>query len=154
MTSKISVEIAVLKLPYDYTCDGADRSPAITLGGVDPAVTESLAVIVNDPDAPGGGDFTHWLIWNIEPVRIIPESIPKDPEIAFPFSARQGTNSFGRVGYSGPCPPHGEEHRYDFRVYGLDTALDLPAGSSKKDLLDAIHGHVVQYGETYVVYGR
>jgi Raf kinase inhibitor-like YbhB/YbcL family protein len=154
VVGKISVEIAVLKLPYNYTCDGEDISPAITLGGVDPGVTKSLALVVNDPDAPGGGDFTHWLIWNIEPVRIIPEAIAKTPEISFPFEARQGKNSFGRIGYSGPCPPRGREHRYEFKVFGLDAVLDLQAGAEKKALLQAMEGHVVQYGDTYVLYGR
>lgn len=154
MVGKISVEISVLKLPYNYTCDGDDISPAITLGGVDPAVTKSLALIVNDPDEPGGGDFTHWLIWNIEPVRIIPEAIAKEPEVSFPFAARQGKNSFGRIGYSGPCPPKGRDHRYEFKVFGLDAVLDLQAGAEKKALLKAMEGHVVQYGETYVLYGR
>jgi Raf kinase inhibitor-like YbhB/YbcL family protein len=154
MVGKITVEIAVLKLPSNYTCDGDDISPAITLGGVDAAVTKSLALIVNDPDAPGGGDFTHWVIWNIEPVRIIPEAIPKTPEVSFPFHARQGTNSFGRIGYSGPCPPKGRDHRYEFKVFGLDAVLDLEAGADKKALLRAMEGHVVQYGETYVLYGR
>jgi len=154
MIGKISVEIAVLKLPYNYTCDGDDISPALTLGGVDASVTKSLAIIVNDPDAPGGGNFTHWLIWNIEPVRIIPEAIAKKPEIIFPFQARQGKNSFGKIGYNGPCPPRGSDHRYDFKVFGLDAVLDLQAGSDKNALLEAMEGHVVQYGETYVLYGR
>ncbi|QSZ68155.1 YbhB/YbcL family Raf kinase inhibitor-like protein [Methanofollis aquaemaris] len=152
--TKLSVEIAVLKLPPNYTCDGEDVSPAISLGGVDIERTKSLALVADDPDSPGGGGFTHWLIWNIEPVRIIPEAIAKDAEISFPFSARQGENSFGKIGYSGPCPPRGEQHRYQFRVFGLDTELDLPAGASKKALLDAMNEHVVQYGDTYVLYGR
>ncbi len=151
---KLSVEISVLKLPYNYTCDGLDHSPAITIGGVDVEKTKSLALIVNDPDAPHGGDFTHWAIWNIEPVRIIPEAIPKDAEVSFPFEARQGTNSFGKIGYNGPCPPRGEQHRYDVRVYGLDSMLDLPAGADKKSLQEAMKGHLTQYGETYVLYGR
>jgi Raf kinase inhibitor-like YbhB/YbcL family protein len=152
--TKLSVEIAVLKLPPNYTCDGADVSPAVGLGGVDIERTKSLAMVVDDPDSPGGGGFTHWLIWNMEPVRVIPEALPKDAEISFPLSARQGENSFGKIGYNGPCPSRGEQHRYQFRVFGLDTMLDLPAGTNKKELLEAMSGHVVQYGDTYVLYGR
>jgi hypothetical protein len=74
--------------------------------------------------------------------------------VSFPVTGVQGKNSFGLIGYNGPCPPPGQTHRYDFKVYGLDTLLDLPPGATKAELLKAMQGHVVQYGETYVLYGR
>jgi Raf kinase inhibitor-like YbhB/YbcL family protein len=151
---ELKVKISVKVLPNDYTCDGEDRSPEITVGGVNTGISKCLAIIVNDPDAPGGGGFVHWIAWNIELVKLIPEQIPKTPEVAFPLKAVQGTNSFGKIGYNGPCPPHGQTHRYYFKLYGLDTLLSLPAGATKDELAAAMQGHVVQYGETYVTYGR
>ena len=101
---------------------------------------------------PGGGGFVHWVAWNIELVRLIPESIAKTPTVTFPLKAVQGTNSFGEIGYNGPCPPQGQTHRYFFKMYGLDTELALPAGATKDELAAAMQGHVVQYGENYVTY--
>jgi len=150
----LRVKISVKVLPNDYTCDGEDKSPEIDIGGVNTAISKSLALIVNDPDAPGGGGFVHWIAWNIELVKIIPEKIPNTPEVTFPLAAVQGKNSFGTIGYSGPCPPHGQTHRYFFKVYGLDSLLSLPAGSTKDQMVRAMEGHIVQYGETFVTYGR
>jgi hypothetical protein len=90
----------------------------------------------------------------MELVRMIPEKIPNTPVVTSPLMAVQGKNSFGKIGYNGPCPPRGQTHRYFFKVYGLDTELTLAAGASKDQLLRAMEGHVVQYGETYVTYGR
>lgn len=151
---ELKITIAVKILPSDYTCDGQDISPAIDVGGVNTKISTCLAVIVNDPDAPGGGGFIHWLAWNMDLVRIIPEKIPRTPVVSFPLRAVQGKNSFGKVGYNGPCPPRGQTHRYFFKVYGLDTELAIAAGSAKDQLVRAMEGHVVQYGETYVTYGR
>jgi len=149
----LKITISVKVLPADYTCDGEDRSPMIGVGGVNTAITRSLAILVTDPDS-AGGKFVHWVAWNIELVTIIPEKIPKTPEVSFPVQAVQGKNSFGRIGYNGPCPPHGQTHRYFFKLYGLDTLLDLRAGATKDQLVRAMEGHVVQYGETSVTYGR
>jgi Raf kinase inhibitor-like YbhB/YbcL family protein len=151
---ELTVKISGKILPGDYSCDGLDISPEIVVGGVNTRISKSLAIIVNDPDAPGGGGFIHWLAWNIELVRMIPEKIPKTPVVTFPLKAVQGKNSFGKIGYNGPCPPRGQNHRYFFKVYGLDTELALDAGASKDQLVRAMEGHVVQYGETYVTYGR
>ena len=151
---ELKVRISVKILPSDYSCDGEDRSPEIGIGGVNTTITKSLVVLVNDPDAPGGGGFVHWIAWDIELVRMIPEKIPKTAEVTFPVRAVQGTNSFGKIGYSGPCPPHGQTHRYFFKVYGLDTMLNLAGGSTKDQLIQAMKGHIVQYGETFVTYGR
>jgi Raf kinase inhibitor-like YbhB/YbcL family protein len=151
---ELTVKISGKILPGDYSCDGLDISPEIVVGGVNTKISKSLAIIVNDPDAPGGGSFIHWIAWNIELVRTIPEKIPQTPVVTFPLRAIQGKNSFGKIGYNGPCPPRGQNHRYFFKVYGLDTELTLTAGASKDQLVRAMEGHVVQYGEMYVTYGR
>jgi len=109
--------------------------------------------MVNDRDAPGGG-FVHWIAWNMELVTKIPEKIPKIPVVTFSFKAVQGKNSFGKIGYNGPCPPHGQTHRFFFKVYGLNTNLSLAGGATKDQLVKAMEGHIVQFGETYVTYGR
>lgn len=150
----LSIRISVKDLPSAYTCDGEDKSPEIEVGGVNVGRSKCLAIICTDPDAPGGGGFIHWIAWNIELVRFIPEKIPKDPEVTFPIRAVQGTNSFGTIGYSGPCPPHGQTHRYFFKIYGLDTEIDLAPGATKAQMVQAMGGHVVQFGETFVTYGR
>jgi Raf kinase inhibitor-like YbhB/YbcL family protein len=151
---ELKVKISVKILPSDYTCDGEDKSPEINVGGVNTEISRSLAIIVNDPDAPGGGGFIHWIAWNIELVKFIPENIPKTPEISFPVKAVQGKNSFGKIGYWGPCPPRGQTHRYFFKVYGIDSMLTLSPGATKDQMVKAMEGHIVQYGETYVTYGR
>jgi Raf kinase inhibitor-like YbhB/YbcL family protein len=151
---ELKVKISVKILPSDYTCDGQDISPEIDVGGVNTKITRSLAIIVNDPDAPGGGGFVHWIAWNMELVRMIPEKIPRTPVVSFPLKAIQGKNSFGKIGYNGPCPPRGQTHRYFFKVYGLDSDLSIAAGGTKDQLVKAMEGHVVQYGETFVTYGR
>jgi Raf kinase inhibitor-like YbhB/YbcL family protein len=151
---ELKVKLSVKILPSDYSCDGNDISPAIEIGGVNTKISKCLAILVNDPDGSGGGGFVHWIAWNMELVRIIPEKIPKDPVVTFPLKVVQGKNSFGRIGYNGPCPPRGQTHRYFFKVYGLDAELFLAAGATKDQLVRAMEGHVVQYGETYVTYGR
>ena len=151
---ELKVKISVKILPSDNSCDGHDISPEIDVVGVNTTISKSLAIIINDPDAPGGGGFIHWIAWNIELVRMIPEKIPKTPVVTFPLKVVQGKNSFGKIGYNGPCPPQGQTHRYFFKVYGLDTELTLAGGATKDQLLRAMEGHVVQYGETFVTYGR
>jgi len=151
---ELKVKISVKVLPNDYTCDGEDKSPQIEVGGVNTDKSKYLAIIVNDPDAAGGGGFVHWIAWNIELVKMIPEKIAKTPTVSFPLTLIQGTNSFGKIGYNGPCPKEGKTHRYFFKMYGLDAELPLEGGATKEELIQAMHGHVVQYGETYVTYGR
>jgi hypothetical protein len=150
---ELEVKISVKILPDDYTCDSQDIPPAIEIGGVNTKITESLAILVNDPDAPGGGGFVHWIAWNMDLVRMILEKIPKIL-VTFPLKAIQGKNSFGKIGYNGPCPPHGQTHRFFFKVYGLDTSLSLALGATKDQPVKAMKGHVVQCGETHVTYGR
>jgi Raf kinase inhibitor-like YbhB/YbcL family protein len=151
---ELKVSLPVTVFPPGYTCDGEDISPPVMVNGIDNSISKSLALIVVDPDAPGGKGFVHWLMWNMELVSVIPEKIPKDPVVTFPIGAVQGTNSFGKIGYSGPCPPRGQEHRYFFKVYALDILTGLPSGSGKPSLVQAMHGHVVQYGEAMARYGH
>jgi Raf kinase inhibitor-like YbhB/YbcL family protein len=132
-------------IPPKFTCDGADVNPALRFEGA-PAEAKSLALIVDDPDAPVGL-FTHWLIWNID---------PKTTEIAensAPAKAIQGTNDFPKTGYGGPCPPSGT-HRYYFKVFALDQMLDLKAGAKRAEVDAAMRGHVIGQGELMGRYSR
>ncbi len=140
-------------IPSKYTCEGADISPPLKLSGLsDEAV--SIAIIVDDPDAPIG-TFTHWVAWNIPPTSEIPEGIPKEKVVESPIKMVQGRNDFGRIGYNGPCPPRGHGvHHYHFKVYILDTSLNLKPGATKKDLERAMEGHIIQFGEFVGLYER
>jgi Raf kinase inhibitor-like YbhB/YbcL family protein len=127
-------------IPTRYTCDGEDISPQLTWNNV-PAGTQSFALIMDDPDAPGGV-FTHWVIFDLPAdVRHLPEAVPAGEELD--NGARHGLNSFGEISYSGPCPPSGPAHRYQFTLYALDTTLNLPAAASKQQVLDAMQGHIL-----------
>jgi hypothetical protein len=127
-------------IPTAYTCDGADISPALSISGVPPG-TASLALLMDDPDAPVG-DWVHWIVFNLPPgVKEIPEDVPAAPELS--DGAVQGANSWRRIGYGGPCPPDGA-HRYFFKLYALDAKLDLNPGASKKQLLEAMQGRVLE----------
>ena len=136
-------------IPKKYTCDGDDVSPPIKIENVSKNV-KSFVIIVEDIDAPRGV-FTHWIAWNITSTTI-PENIPKVKDVKKPITMKQGLNDFGKVGYNGPCPPPGKPHRYFIRVYALDTYLD--GDYDKESILEAMKGHVVQYGEIYGIYGR
>lgn len=137
-------------IPRKYTCDGADVSPPLAWDNV-PDGTKSFALICDDPDAPMG-TWVHWVLFNLPAdVRSLPEAVPPDKELS--NGARQGTNDFRKIGYGGPCPPRGT-HRYYFKLYALDTTLDLPAGSSKAQLLKAMEGHVLAEGQLMGKYGR
>jgi hypothetical protein len=136
-------------IPREYTCDAADRSPHLQWSEP-PAGTVTFALIMADPDAPSG-DWVHWVVWNIpETSRGIPEDVRRQEQLT--DGTRQGRNSFGKVGYNGPCPPPGQTHRYFFRVYAVATKLDLPAGASRDELDSALKGHVLaeaEYMDTY-----
>jgi Raf kinase inhibitor-like YbhB/YbcL family protein len=121
-------------IPRVYTCDGKDINPPIVISGV-PQRTRSLALIVDDPDAPGGL-WVHWVVWNIDPAttEIKENSIPK--------GASQGMNDFKKTSYGGPCPPSGT-HRYFFKLYALDTTLDLSASTTKTRIEEAMKDHVL-----------
>lgn len=121
-------------VPAKYTCDGEDLSPPIAIERV-PSGTVSLALIVDDPDAPGG-TWDHWVVFNI------PTTLSRVGEGSEPEGVR-GANSWGRLGYGGPCPPGGE-HRYLFKVYALDTMLKLAPGATKAEVERAMEGHVLE----------
>jgi len=119
------------KIPVQFTCDGRDISPPLEIKGI-PGKTASLALVVEDPDAPAG-NWVHWVVWNIKPGEFIGEnSIP----------GTEGVNDFGKHHYGGPCPPSGT-HRYYFRAYALDTSLSIPGSSDRYALAEAIEGHVL-----------
>ncbi len=131
-------------IPPRYTCDGEDVSPPLSIAGV-PEGTRSLVLIMDDPDAPMG-TWDHWVVFNIPPtVREIPEGT--EPE------GTPGRNSWGRTGYGGPCPPD-REHRYFFRLYALDTTLNLPEEASKEEVLQAMEGHILAQTELMGRYNR
>jgi len=150
LADDITLTLGFDSFPANHTCDGSDASPRIKVDGFSSA---SLALILEDPDAPSG-TFYHWLIWNIPPVDVIDGGLAKNATIDEPFSAVQGKNSFGEIGYDGPCPPAGKAHRYFFRAYGLDEMLDLAPGSPVEDLKSAMQGHILQEGEVMATYGR
>jgi Raf kinase inhibitor-like YbhB/YbcL family protein len=131
-------------IPAKYTCSGANVSPALQWSEA-PQGAKSLALIVDDPDAPGG-TWSHWVIWDIPAQSAgLPEGVPHDESLS--SGARQGKNDFGKVGYGGPCPPPGKTHRYFFRMYALDKVLELKAGSERPDLEDAMKRHILSQAE-------
>lgn len=137
-------------IPAKYTCDGQDISPPLTWSDP-PAGTKSFALISDDPDAPVG-TWVHWVIWNIPAsARSLEENLPKKDSL--PNGAKQGTTDFRRIGYGGPCPPSGT-HRYFFKLYALDTTLNLPAATTKKDLEKAMQGHILVQAELIGKYRR
>jgi len=143
--TSLVVTLDFLELPHVYTCRGEDKSPALNLKNL---IAVSVAIMVFNPFIKSCCSFTPWIIWNLPPLSRIPEGIPKEPQVSYPVQAVQGRNDYGTIGYHGPCPPDGEMHRYQFRVYGLDTILNLPPGSTKDELIQAMKEHVIQYGET------
>lgn len=137
-------------IPSKYTCDGPDISPPLAWSGV-PKEAKSLALICDDPDAPVG-TWVHWVIYNLPPdTSGLPEKVP--PDSALPSGARQGVNDFRKVGYGGPCPPGGT-HRYFFKLYVLDTALNLPGRVTKADLLKAMEKHILAEAQLMGKYRR
>jgi len=131
-------------LPIDLSCSGNDLSPSLSWSKP-PLETHTLALIMDDPDAPGG-IWQHWLVYNIPG-----NSLSLDEGQAgigtLENSALQGENDFQQLGYRGPCPPKGQNHRYFFRLYALDTRLDLKAGAKREDLDQAMRGHILATGE-------
>ncbi len=132
-------------IPQKYTCDGEDANPPLGFSNV-PKDTVSLALVMDDPDAPAGV-WVHWLLWNMEP------STVQIAENSVPAKAIQGQASSGRNAYGGPCPPSGR-HRYFFKLYALDTKLNLPSYSSATELEQAMVGHVLAKAELMGTYGR
>jgi len=138
-------------IPRRFTCDGEDLSPPLAWSEP-PEGTRAFALVVDDPDAPGG-TFTHWLVYDLPAdARSLPEGVPAESEL--PGGGRQGENDFGRTGYGGPCPPRGEQHRYRFAVYALDAPLGLPPGAGRGEVLEAIAGHALARGMLTGTYRR
>ena len=133
------------EIPTRHTCDAEDLSPALVWSGV-PEGTRSLALVVDDPDAPVG-TFTHWVAWGIDPAAEMLEEGQSAP--------LEGANDFGAKGYRGPCPPPGHgPHRYSFRLHAVDTELDLETGASKADLERSLEEHVLADAELVGRYER
>ena len=138
-------------IPKKFTCDGPDVSPQLKWNDP-PANTQSMALIMDDPDAPGS-TWVHWVLYDLPAnTRELPEGVAKQEQLS--SGARQGRNDFGRVGYGGPCPPPGKPHRYFFKLYALDTKLNLKAGATKADVERAMKGHILAQGELIGKYGR
>lgn len=137
-------------IPQQYTCDDANISPPLSWEAV-PQETRSLALICDDPDAPGG-TFVHWVVYDLPAdLEELPENLPRDK--TFPIGGEQGINSTEEMGYMGPCPPSGT-HRYFFKIYALDKQLNLPAGETKDKLLKAMEGHILAQGQIMGRYQR
>jgi Raf kinase inhibitor-like YbhB/YbcL family protein len=132
------------KMPKHFTCDEADLSPELAWGAP-PAGTRSFALTVVDLDSLFGS-FTHWILYGLPAdARELPEGVPKQEQL--PDGSKQGRNDFDRTGYRGPCPPGKPGHRYVFTLYALDSKLDLPAGATRKQVEEAMNGHVLAHGE-------
>jgi len=140
ISSKEIMESALM--PKKYTCDGINVSPALDISFI-PQGTLSLAIIMEDPDAPIN-TWIHWLVWNVPVTHVIPENLSK---------GNCGMNDFSKTTYCGPCPMSGK-HRYVFKVYALDTLLELSPSARKSDLLKKMSGHILAYGELKARYGR
>jgi Raf kinase inhibitor-like YbhB/YbcL family protein len=137
-------------IPRQYTCDGPNVSPPLAWDAPTSGV-KSLALIVDDPDAPRG-TWVHWVLFNLPAdARSLPENVA--PDKVLKNGAKQGTNDFRKIGYGGPCPPGGT-HRYYFKLYALDTMLNLDAGATKDQLLKAMEGHIVAEGQLMGKYSR
>ena len=131
-------------IPSKYTCDGADISPQLSISDV-PNSAKSLALIMDDPDAPMG-TFVHWVVWNISPEKSTIDKGEKLQEL-------QGITSFGNSEYGGPCPPSGT-HRYFFKLYALDTVLDIAGDSNKQALEKAMEDHIIEQTSLMGKYSR
>ena len=132
-------------IPKKYTCDGENINPTIAFSNI-PKGAKTLALIVDDPDAPVGL-WVHWILFNIS------SDTKEIKEGSMPKGAVEGTTNFGKPGYGGPCPPGGE-HRYFFKLYALDTELDLPSSADKETLEEAMVGHVLDKAELVGLYSR
>lgn len=131
-------------IPVKFTCQGEDVSPPLEFRQV-PKGAKSLALIVEDPDAPGK-TFVHWVVWNIDPAA---KGLKEGASVPV-----EGTNHFREVNYRGPCPPKGSSHRYFFKLYALDVQLNLPSGSSREELEKAMQGHKIGEAEMVGTYQR
>ena len=137
-------------IPARYSCQGEDVSPPLAWQDA-PTGTQSFALIMDDPDAPGG-TWVHWIVYNLPAhVNALPEGVTAQKGL--PQGALQGRNSWGRNDYGGPCPPSGT-HRYFFKLYALDSMLNLPPGASKEDVLHAMEGHLLAEAQLMGTYRK
>jgi Raf kinase inhibitor-like YbhB/YbcL family protein len=138
-------------IPVTYTCDGENISPPLSWAGV-PQSAKSLALIVDDPDAPAG-TWVHWVVFNISPTlgSLSEGASSSGSQDSF---GTPGVSSFRKSGYGGPCPPKGKPHRYFFKLYALDIRLGLKFGASKTDIEKAMQGHILAQGQLMGTYGR
>ena len=138
-------------IPKKFTCDGEDVSPALSWTDPPPG-SKSFALIADDPDAPRG-TWTHWVLFDLpSTTTTLPEGVPKVGDL--PGGGRQGVNDFSKIGYGGPCPPPGKPHRYFFKLYALDSQLNLKAGASKQEVEQAMQNHILGKTELMGKYGR
>jgi len=138
-------------IPKKFTCEGPNVSPQLSWSGA-PAGTKTFALIMDDPDAPVG-TWVHWVIYNLPAnMKELPEEVEKQDRLS--SGASQGRNDFRKTGYGGPCPPSGKPHHYFFKLYALDTSLDLKAGASKADVERAIKDHTLGQAELIGLFGR
>ena len=138
-------------IPTEFTGDGDNTSPRLSWQNI-PEKAESLALIMDDPDAPAG-TFVHWVVFNIPAAsKGLPWSVPLEPQLE--DGSIQGSNSSGGLGYYGPHPPPGIPHRYYFTLYALDAKLPLKAGASKQQLFNSMQGHVLDKGRFFGIYQR
>lgn len=138
-------------IPKKFTCDGADVSPALTWAAP-PAGTKTFALLVDDPDAPVG-NWNHWTIWNLPAnLHSLPEGVRKNAHL--PDGSEQGQNDFHKPGYNGPCPPSGKPHRYFFKLFALDSKLNLKPEDGKPELEAAMKGHTLATAEWMGTYKR
>jgi Raf kinase inhibitor-like YbhB/YbcL family protein len=138
-------------IPKKFSCDGTDVSPQLSWSET-PKATRSFVLIMDDPDAPVG-TWVHWVLYNLPAeTKELHEGVPKQEELD--NGALQGRNDFRKVGYGGPCPPPGKPHRYYFKLYALDTKLNLNAGASKADVERAMKGHIVAQAQLIGRYSR
>ncbi|TRZ54516.1 YbhB/YbcL family Raf kinase inhibitor-like protein [archaeon] len=133
-------------IPSKFTCDGESISPPLEITGV-PGNAQSLALIIDDPDAPMAGGFVHWVVFNINP------DTKEIKENSVPENAIEGTTSAGQPGYVGPCPPTGTHH-YQFKAYALDTTLDLDSSAKREDVEKAMEGHILDQAMLVGLYKR
>ncbi len=149
LTSTAFIEGAAI--PAKHTCDAKNVSPPLKWSGV-PTGAKSLALIVDDPDAPAG-TWVHWVLYDLPATTSeLGEDVAKSQYVA--GGAKQGLNDFRHLGYGGPCPPPGKAHRYFFKLYALDAVLDLKPGLTKKDLESAMEKHVLGRAQLMGTYQR
>jgi Raf kinase inhibitor-like YbhB/YbcL family protein len=134
-------------IPMDFSCDGRNMSPPLSWSAP-PSATQALVILVDDQDVP----FTHWVLYDLLSGRSLASGVPATETLA--SGGEQGLNSAGKVGYTGPCPPHGSTHHYIFRAIALDTLTGIPPGAKASDVKDAMQGHIIATGELAGTFGR